>query len=114
MTIADTILNQLGGNHFIVMTGAKNFVWDDKNHTLRMTLPKNGSKANRLWITLNWDDTYTMDFFKYTAAKLKIDHKAGTAKMIDEKKTEVKKYEHIYCDQLQELFTEVTKMYTHL
>lgn len=114
MTIADTILNQLGGNHFIVMTGAKNFVWDEKNYTLRMTLPKNGSKANRLHITLNGDDTYTMYFFKYTPSKLKIDNKKGTADFIEKKIIDVKKYEHIYCDQLQELFTETTKMYTSL
>ena len=37
MTIANTILEQLGGNKFIAMTGAKNFVSD--GNTLRMTLP---------------------------------------------------------------------------
>lgn len=47
MTIANTILELLSGNHFIVMTGAKNFVAD--GNTLRMTLETT--------------DTYTMYFF---------------------------------------------------
>ena len=112
--IGEIILEQLGGNKFIVMTGAHDFIWDSDKTTLRMTLPKNGSKANRLYIKYNSDDTYTMRFFKYSPARYKVDHKKCTCDFIDEKITEVKTYSHIYCDQLQELFTEVTKMYTHL
>ena len=44
MTVANTILEQLGSNKFIAMTGAKNFLSD--GNTLRMTLPKNRSKAH--------------------------------------------------------------------
>lgn len=44
MRVADIILNQLGGNKFVVMTGSKNFVSD--GNTLRMNLAKNCSKAN--------------------------------------------------------------------
>ena len=69
MSIAGTILEQLGGNKFIAMTGASHFVSD--GNTLRMTLPKNGSKANRLYITLDeGTDTYTMHFFRYTAPRM--------------------------------------------
>ena len=112
MTVAQTILEQLGGNKFVVMTGAKNFVAD--GNTLRMTLPKNMSKANRLYITLDADDTYTMRFFKFTPSKLKVDHKKGIAEFTEEKTKEVKTYKGVYFDMLQELFTEVTGMYTHL
>ena len=70
MRIADIILQQLGGNKFLVMTGAKNLVAD--GNTLRMTLPKNCSRANRLYITLDADDTYTMRFFKYTASRISL------------------------------------------
>ena len=114
MSVGDIILSQLGGQRFVVMTGAKDFVWDDKKQTLRMSLPKNGSRANRLHITLRWDDTYNMRFSRYTPSKLRINNKKGTADFISEKVEEVKTYEMVYCDQLQELFTEVTKMYTHL
>ena len=68
MKVAEKILEQLGGQKFIAMTGANHFVAD--GNTLRMALPKNASKANRLYITLDATDTYTMHFFKYTAGHL--------------------------------------------
>ena len=57
MKVAEKILEQLGGQKFIAMTGANHFVAD--GNTLRMALPKNASKANRLYITLDATDTYT-------------------------------------------------------
>ena len=44
MSVPKIILEQLGGQKFIAMTGCRNFV-GDKN-MLRMTIPKNMSKAN--------------------------------------------------------------------
>ena len=109
--LAQTILQQMGGNKFLVMTGCKDLVWDEKNSTLRMSIPKNGSKANRLWVTYNWgSDSYTMRFFRYTAPRLN----SKTYEWSEEKITEVAEFKEIYFDQLQELFTEVTKMYTRL
>lgn len=108
MRVADIILNQLGGNRFVVMTGSKNFVSD--GNTLRMTLAKNASKANRLWITLEADDTYTMRFFKYTAPKLN----TKTYTFTDEKSTEVKTTKGVYFDMLQDIFTKTTGLYTRL
>lgn len=108
MTVANIIYNQLGGNKFVVMTGSKNFL--DDGNTLRMALAKNASKANRLWITLEADDTYTMRFFKYTAPR----YSTKTYTFSDEKITEVRTIKGVYCDMLQELFTEVTGLYTRL
>lgn len=109
MSIAETILQQLGGNRFIAMTGAKNFLSD--GNTLRMTLPKNGSKANRLWVTYNSAlDLYDMRFFRYRPGRIDI----RTGKFIEDKISDEKIFNGICCDQLQELFTEHTKMYTHL
>ena len=108
MTVANTILEQLGGNKFIAMTGAKNFVSD--GNTLRMTLPKNRSKANRLYITLDAMDTYTMNFFKYTAGRLNKKTFAWTP----DKQEDVKEISSVYADMLQDIFTDVTGMYTHL
>lgn len=108
MKVADIILEQLGGNKFLVMTGANHLLSD--GNTLRMNLPKNASKANRLWITLNADDTYTMNFFKFTAGKLN----KKTFSWTEDKKINVKKIEGVYCDMLQDIFTSVTGMYTHL
>ena len=108
MKIADIILQQLGGNKFLVMTGVKNLVAD--GNTLRMTLPKNCSRANRLYITLDADDTYTMRFFKYTASRLN----RKTFMWTEDKETEVKTVKGVYFDMLQDIFTEVTGMYTRL
>lgn len=108
MTVANIIYNQLGGNKFVVMTGSKNFL--DDGNTLRMALAKNASKANRLWITLEADDTYTMRFFRYTAPR----YSTKTYTFSDEKITEVRTIKGVYCDMLQELFTEVTGLYTRL
>lgn len=108
MKVADIILNQLGGNKFVVMTGSKNFLAD--GNTLRMQLAKNMSKANRLWITLDADDTYTMRFFRYTAPRFNSKKLTFT----DEKITEVKTIKGVYCDMLQEIFTATTGLYTRL
>lgn len=107
MNMAHTILRQLGGGKFLAMTGSKPVT---DGNTLRIHLKKNMSKANRLYITLNADDTYTMRFFRYTAGRM--DKK--TFEWKEEKITEIKTIEGVYCDMLQDIFTEVTGMYTHL
>jgi len=106
--IATTILTQLGGRKFAVMTGSKDF--SVIKNGLTMKLAVNPSKANRLDITLNGDDTYTMRFYKYSAPRLN----NKTFEFSQSKTTEIKKFEGVYFDQLQELFTETTKMYTRL
>ena len=108
--IANTILNQLGGGRFIVMTGSKDMI--AIYNGLRMSLAKNGSKANRLEITLNAMDTYDMRFYRYTGPRYST--RGGQFKMYPEKVTTVKEYNDIYCDQLQEIFTSVTGLYTRL
>ena len=106
--VAETILEQLGGNKFIVMTGASHLV--ESENSLRMHLPKNMSKANRLEITLTPMDTYTMRFYRYSAPRL--NHSKMT--FTNEKVTEVAKFDDVYCDMLQEIFTQVTGMYIRL
>lgn len=97
LNVATEILKQLGGNKFIAMTGSKNFI--DGGNFLRMNLTKNKAKAKWLKITLNSMDTYDMSFF--TADKeFNITVKA--------------QFDGVYCDQLQDIFTQVTGLYTHL
>lgn len=48
MSVANTILNQLGGNKFIAMTGSKNFI--DCTTALSMHLTSNKLKAKYLKI----------------------------------------------------------------
>lgn len=97
MQVAQTILNQLGGNKFVAMIGSKNFLASE--NYLRMNLTRNKAKAKWLKITLNGNDLYTMDFF--------------TADKECNIKTKVK-FEDVYCDQLQSFFTEATGLYTSL
>ena len=109
--IAATILQQLGGHRFIAFTGANDFLAIDNG--LRFKIGRNASKANRIEITLNGCDLYDMRFIKHRPFSIKIDHTKGEVKTIEEKSTTVKEYNDIYCDQLEELFTEATGLYTH-
>lgn len=90
--VAQTILNQLGGNRFIAMTGARNFVAGPT--TLRFSVPK----GLNVVVTLEPSDTYTVDFYRVRGAKC-----MSLAQSRD-----------VYADQLQAVFTEHTGLYTHL
>lgn len=106
--VASEILKQLGNNKFLAMTGAKDLLSDE--NSLRMTLPKNQSKANRLKITLNDSDLYDIEFTKYTPSKMNL----KTFTFTEEKVKVIKTFEGVFADQLQEIFTEVTGFYTSL
>ena len=97
MSVAKTILEQLGGNKFRMMTGAKHLAGDE--NSLSMRIGRNSSNSNYLKITLNSMDTYDMEFAKLTR--------------IGEKKS-VSEYNNIYCDMLTDQFTAHTGMYTSL
>ena len=63
--IANTILQQLGGHGFTVMTGSRNYI--NLGNGLQMSLARNKTSANRLKIILDEDtDTYTMYFYRQT------------------------------------------------
>lgn len=107
--VADVILEQLGGNKFTAMTGSKNYLAD--GNTLRMTLAKNKSKANRLFITLDEaSDTYKMRFFYYFPGRLN----KKTMEWSSEKTEEVAEYEGVYAEDLCRIFTSVTGLDTRL
>lgn len=100
--VANIILRQLGGNKFIAMTGANTFVYgtdEQGNPYLSMQLKRNVSKAKYLIITLNPMDTYNMKFISINSK-----HELKT----------VAEHSDVYNDMLQDIFTEVTGMYTHL
>jgi len=92
MHIAQTILEQLGGNRFAVMTGAKNF--GASADALSFALPANFAKngINRVRVTLTPADVYTVEFFKVRGTSIK---HLGT-------------HEGIYADMLRDLFTRET------
>lgn len=109
--VANIILSQLDGNKFIAMTGAKNFIaLNEKDGAVIFHIGKNSSKANRVKITLEWDNTYTMEFIKHTPYKFN----ARTMKETQEKTEILETVTEVYCDTLQEVFENYTGLYTHL
>jgi len=105
---ATTIVNQLGGNKFLVMTGSKNILALENG--VRMDLVTNISGANKLEITLDPLDTYSMRFYKYAPGRLN----KKTFTYTDDKIVEIKEMSGVYFDQLQSIFTEVTRLHTKL
>ena len=86
LKVPETILSQLGGNKFRMMT-------------LSMRIGRNSSNSNYLKITLNAMDAYDMKFCKLTR---KFEEKSVT------------EYHNIYNDMLTDQFTAHTGMYTSL
>ena len=97
--VADTILQQLGGHRFRCMTGAKNFMFGDA--ALIFTLPRfAGVKVNKIGITLDADDTYTVNFYRLTKRGINCETLATVA--------------GVYGDNLREVFTAKTGLLTTL
>ena len=101
--IAKTILQQIGGNRFATMTGSKDFI--DLGNGLRMNLSRNKTSANRLDILLDEEtDSYIMKFYRHTFSK----------KTFEVTNKDVVRHEGIYCDMLEDMFSEVTGLVTRL
>lgn len=92
--VPQTILSQLGGNRFIMMTGAKNFVGSED--ALIFDLPK----GHKMRITLTAMDDYDIEYFKWNRKAFDLDT--------------IKKVTGVYCDNLQDIFTSITGLYTKL
>ena len=101
-TIARTILEQIGGKRFAVMTGSRDFV--DMGNGLRMSLARNKTSANRLDIIYDaGTDLYHMRFYRKTFSK----------KTFESKAKDIETHEGIFFDMLEEVFTQVTGLCTH-
>lgn len=96
--IGNTILEQLGGNQFIAMTGSKNLVALEDG--LQFKPGKNSKGVNSVVINLESNDTYTMTFHK-------INMRHYTVK-------ELGNFTMVYADMLQGCFTKGTGLATHL
>lgn len=100
MSIAATILSQLGGNKFLAMTGAKNLL--NGGDYLQFDLPAimTKGKANKFRVTLEPSDTYTLTAMKYSR------------RTFDCKTLETAS--DVHCDNLREVFERMTGLYTIL
>ncbi len=126
--IANTIMQQLGGNRFVVMTGARQLVAIDRG--VRFRIGRNATRTNMVRITLRGDDTYDMQFLYVTedpnpykllvkyvgrgmdpiAADMKVKQQISRAR----NPLVLKEHKGVYCDQLEELFRDFTKLNTRL
>jgi hypothetical protein len=96
---AEEVLQQLGGRKFIAMTGAKNFVKNDKEKSITFKIGGGAKNSiNYVKITLTSMDVYNVDFIKVRGTDIKT---IATAK-------------GVYNDQLQSIFTKYTGLYTSL
>lgn len=98
MTVAQTILEQLGGKTFALCTGAKNFVGEENALSFRLPANFAEKKINFVKITLGADDLYTVEFKYIRGVTIK----------------DISTHEGIYCDMLDELFIDQTGLYTRL
>lgn len=94
--IAQTILQQLGGNRFITMTGAKSFV--NGHSYLQFRIPRNASKGNVVVIALNKNDLYDVSFKRIRNYQVET--------MLERNDVSV--------EQLREMFENVTGLKTSL
>ena len=96
LTVAKTILTQLGGNKFVAMTGAKNLAGDE--NSLSMRIGRNSSNSNYMKITLNSMDMYDIRF----------------SRVVKYQEKNIKEYNNVFDDMLTKIFTSHTGMYTRL
>lgn len=98
-TIAETILNQLGGNKFTAMTGASGFTYGPRG--LAFSLPRKAANgANKVIIDLS-RDLYRVHFAH-----------VGTGRNIGFRT--VATFSDVQADQLAAIFTRETGLLTHL
>lgn len=100
--IATTILNQLGGRCFVMMTGAKDFIITKTE--LSFKIGRNCNSINRVLISLDPSDTYTMKFCRDRLSK----------KTFEFSRKVVNEISDVYCDMLQPVFTQYTGLETRM
>lgn len=69
MTVAETILHQLGGTRFIAMTGADNFVGGETTLIFRIPASLTKNRGNRIRVTLDGNDFYKIEYMKIRTAR---------------------------------------------
>jgi hypothetical protein len=95
----NAILEQLGGNRFLAMTGARHLVGNDQE--LRFSLPRGCRDGiNKIVVKLDAaTDTYTVTAYKLRGVKC---DPVGEPRAL------------VYADQLQAIFATLTGLDTHL
>jgi hypothetical protein len=95
MTVAKTILEQMGGHRMLVMTGALHLVGGEDLLQFKF---RGSRAANCVRVVLDPSDTYTVTFYK-----------SGHLKC-----TPVKEIEGVHGEDLRRIFEDFTKLRTSL
>jgi hypothetical protein len=99
MQTANTILAQLGGNRFAVMTGAKNFIGGE--NTLTFRLPARFAQKSITGVRVTLDlvaDLYKVEFLAIRGLNVRT----------------VSEFDGVYAEDLRDLFETETGLYTSL
>ena len=65
--VAKTILAQLGGANFLLLTGAKNLTYSENSFSCKIM--KNSKKVSHVKVVLNAMDTYDVTFYYFWGTK---------------------------------------------
>lgn len=95
---SEEVLQQLGGRKFVAMTGAKNFVKNDKEKSITFKIPRAKSGITHVKITLTSSDLYNVEFISVKGTNIKT----------------VKEVKGVDNDKLQSIFTQYTGLNTSL
>lgn len=94
LEVAQTILNQLGGNgRLAMMCGCKDFAGDSTS--VQFKIGTNGKRVTCCRIVLDPSDTYTVTFYSGRGVKMR----------------EAVSHSDVYADMLRHLFERETGMY---
>lgn len=100
--VAQTILQQLGGNRFLAMTGAKDLMSSPHGLSFKIKgkAPGSGRPITHVRITLNTNDLYIVEARRWSASSLTMFTVSRTT--------------DVWADMLGEVFTDATGLYTRL
>ena len=96
--IANTIISQLGGNKFKVMTGAKDIFALESGVSFKVPATMTKNRINYIRVWLNSMDLYDVEFWSYRGMSGR----------------KVAEHNGIYDDMLQDIFTTETGLNTSL
>jgi hypothetical protein len=98
MTVAKTILQQLGGRRFTAMTGASSFSGGERMLSFRLPARITKHRAWGMMVTLQADDLYTLELLRM--------------KDFEVEKVDVRT--DVFVENLRETFTDMTGLDTSL
>jgi len=104
MNIANTIFEQLGGNKFAFITGAKRFVGHSDGLGFHLPNRLAADGINYIFIQLTGKDLYNIEFARITTKR-----KTGGVAYVT-----VTARHDVYCDGLHETLRDVTGLATRM